>query len=520
MAKKTKEIISYFEDLYANKAIYLWGANSQTITKELCDKLYAIYGSSTYNKTYYNNKFIEGKGKIGADCSGMIFPMSGFDTTAQGYYDKCSTKGVISKIDKSKPCLVFKYNKTRMNHIGFYCGNGYTIEMESSKTNCVKKELSKGKWTHYGIPKWIDYSDWNTNNNALNKKEIKGIDVSSYQGNIDWKQVAADNIKFVILRGVLKNGSMDTYFEKNYSGAKSQGLDISVYHFSYALNTTTAVYDAENLINKLNGRKMTIWLDLEWATQGALGKNKVTEIAAAYVKTCKSLGYKCNIYSNLDWYKNRYNADELRALGCEFWIARYGINNGQLIEKYKPNINELIWQYTSKGRVNGISGDVDMNVIYIDGNENNSGSESGSSSATVTPIKKLVKIITNSINVRTSPNSSSNSNICGVYKNEDLIEVIGITQNKSWYKDVNGNYFTANSKWVTDAIGTVYNCSLLNVRDKYKTGNIIDTIKVGTKLNLLSIYNGWYYAEVSELPDGTKTNGTKGWISGKYIKLN
>lgn len=513
MAKKTKEVISYFEDLYKNKAVYLWGANGQTITKELCDKLYATYGTSTYNKTYYNNKFKEGQGRIGADCSGAMYVMSGFDTTAQGYYDKCSTKGLISKIDKSKPCLVFKYSKTKMNHIGFYCGDGYTIEMESSKTNCVKKKLSDGKWTHYGIPKWIDYSDWsnNNNNNIVVTTNEKGIDVSSYQGNIDWKKVASDGIKFAILRGTVKNGTMDSTFERNYKGATENGLDVAVYHFSYALDSNTAINDAINLVNRLNGKKLPIWLDLEWDTQGKLGKAKISEIAVAFVQACKNLGYECHIYSNLAWYKSYYDPAVLKSIGCKFWIARYGLNNGKCEEKYKPNVGEYIWQYTSKGSVNGISGNVDMNIKYADFND----SSNTDTSTDVTNIQKLVKITcVNGVNKRTSPNSSSSSNKVGVYKYKDIVEVVGITKNKSWYKDSKGTYFTANSKWVTDLTGTVYNCSKLNLRSTAtsSTNNIVTVLDINDKVNILKQSGKWYYVETDR--------GIKGYVSGTYIKLN
>ena len=509
MAKKTKEVISYFEDLYKNGAIYLWGANGQVITKELCDKLYATYGTSTYNKTYYNNKLKEGQGKIGADCSGAMYAMSGFDTTAQGYYDKCNTKGTISGINKSKPCLVFRKSGSKMNHIGFYCGNGYTIEMQSSKTNCVKKSLSSGTWTHYGIPSWIDYSDWNSNSNTTTSTtNIKGIDVSSYQGNIDWKKVAADGVKFVILRGTLKNGTMDTTFEKNYKGATENGLDVAVYHFSYALNSNTAINDAINLVNKLNGKKIPIWLDLEWSTQGKLGKAKISEIAVAFVQACKNLGYECHIYSNLDWYKNYYEPTILASIGCKFWIARYGANNGKYEEKYKPNVGEYIWQYTSKGSVNGISGNVDMNMKFETGSSNSSNngssSDNNNSSTAITSIQKMVKIICkNGVNRRTSPNSSISSNKIGVYKYGTTVEVVGITQNKSWYKDTAGNYFTANTEWVTDLTGKVYNCTKLNLRS---------TATSVTNNNILKKSGKWYYVETEK--------GIKGYVSGSYIKLN
>lgn len=156
------KVLEYFEKLFKNKAIYLWGANSEIISKELTDKLFRWFGDKTYNKSYYDNKLNEGKGRIGADCSGAFKPISGFDTTAQGYYDKCVKKGSIGKIPLSKVCLVFRRNLSgRINHVGLYCGNGYTIEMKSSMENCVREKLKKSRWTHYGIPDWIEYPKTN-----------------------------------------------------------------------------------------------------------------------------------------------------------------------------------------------------------------------------------------------------------------------------------------------------------------------------------------------------------------------
>lgn len=208
------------------------------------------------------------------------------------------------------------------------------------------------------------------NLNNLPMGKVKGIDVSSYQGNIDWSKVANQGIKFAILRSSLRNGNLDTFFEKNYKEAKANGIEVDVYQFSYALDTTTAVNDARNLIYKLNGKQVDIWLDLEWNTQGLLGKNKVTEIAVAYINECKRLGYQCNIYSNTVWYKNYYRVDKLKDLGCKFWIAKYGVNDGSYDESRKPNIGEFIWQYTSRGKVDGISGNVDLNMMYIEGGAN------------------------------------------------------------------------------------------------------------------------------------------------------
>lgn len=157
---KAQDAVKYFENLYSNHAVYLWGANGQKITPELCDKLYKSFGNGTYTKAYYNNKLKYGQGRIGADCSGAMYPISGFDDTAQGYYNRCPLRGNIGQIPKDKPCLVFKgKNDKKINHIGFYCGNGQVIEMKSSKDDCVKRPLKDGNWKYYGVPSWIDYGN-------------------------------------------------------------------------------------------------------------------------------------------------------------------------------------------------------------------------------------------------------------------------------------------------------------------------------------------------------------------------
>lgn len=175
---KVNDAIAHFERLYKTHAVYLWGANCETITPQLCDRLYSSFGSATYSKAYYNNKLRYGAGRIGADCSGSFFPISGFDATAQGYYNKCLQKGVISQIPRDKACLVFKgKNTNKITHIGFYLGDGYVIEMKSSKDDCVKRKLSAGKWQFYGIPNWIEYD----NEIPLLKKGSKNAYVNAWQ---------------------------------------------------------------------------------------------------------------------------------------------------------------------------------------------------------------------------------------------------------------------------------------------------------------------------------------------------
>lgn len=350
-----------------------------------------------------------------------------------------------------------------------------------------------------------------TNKSITTTAISKCIDVSIYQGNINWAKVKQSGIDYAILRGVIKNGTLDSTFEKNYFNALKNGIKIlGVYQFFYALNESTAKNDAVNMIHKLNGKKVNIWLDLEWKEQRKLGKEKVTSIAKTYVNTCKELGYVCHIYSNLDWYKNVYNAAELKNMGCKFWIARYPVqDDGNIKEHLKPNVGEYIWQYSSKGSVDGISGDVDMNIVYDDV-ESSATPLSPSNISTESYIELLGKINTQSgnLNIRSAPNSSATK--IGSYKKGELVQLIAKASD-DWYRTDKG-YISGD--YVIAAKGKVFNCSKLNIRKDpvVESNNIISVFNVNEEVYLMKIAdNGWYQVK-------TKDN-LVGYVSNKYITI-
>lgn len=194
--------------------------------------------------------------------------------------------------------------------------------------------------------------------------EIKGIDVSSYQSKPDWAKVSNSEIKFAILRIHQKSGT-DSSFEHNYKGCKSNGILVGGYKYSYALTPAQAIDEAESAISVLGGRGMDfpIFYDLEWSQQRNLGKQAIENIAVAFLTRTKKAGYKVGIYCNLDWYNNVLS-DVLKKYDC--WIARYpASDNGSVQERLRPSVG-VGWQYSSKGKVLGISGNVDMNVFYKD----------------------------------------------------------------------------------------------------------------------------------------------------------
>lgn len=192
---------------------------------------------------------------------------------------------------------------------------------------------------------------------------IKGIDVSAYQRKPEWAAVAAAGIEFAILR-VANSKGKDSSFEHNYEGCGIHRIARGVYRYSYAMSTAEAVKEAQEVIRILADRKLErgVWLDLEWSKQRTLKRAEITRIAQAFIQTINDAGYPCGIYCNMDWYKNVLDVD---ALAVPFWIARYPSgDNGAMKESLRPNVGERGWQYSSKGRVPGISGNVDMDVWY------------------------------------------------------------------------------------------------------------------------------------------------------------
>jgi GH25 family lysozyme M1 (1,4-beta-N-acetylmuramidase) len=191
----------------------------------------------------------------------------------------------------------------------------------------------------------------------------RGIDVSSYQGVIDWGKVKGDGVQFAILKVIRKDLTPDKQFEANWKGCEAVVIPIhGVYNYSYATTVAKAVSDAKKVLLILNGRKARVYLDVEDACQKNLGKLLI-DIINAYAEVIRGAGLEFGVYTGLSFY-NTY----IRPYGgvsCPLWIARYGNNDGSLKEAYKPSVAGMVgWQYTSKAKVAGISGNVDMNVWY------------------------------------------------------------------------------------------------------------------------------------------------------------
>ena len=190
----------------------------------------------------------------------------------------------------------------------------------------------------------------------------KGIDISEHNGAIYFDSVAK-NVDFAIIRigyGVsyLPNQQKDKYFEKNYNGLHGR-IPIGIYYYSYAKNIGDGIKEAQNCLRYLNGRdiELPIFYDVEDNSM-----NHINEVAREFVQTIRSAGYKTGIYTYKYWLESGKVNHKLFD-DCMKWWAAYGKNNGY-ISGYCPAYAD-IWQYTSKGIVPGISGNVDMNTTEI-----------------------------------------------------------------------------------------------------------------------------------------------------------
>lgn len=195
--------------------------------------------------------------------------------------------------------------------------------------------------------------------------EIKGIDISAWQGQIDWKTVAAYGMDFAILRITEAGNVIDKHFERNYTECQKYNIPTGVYKYSYAMTIAEIQSEARKIVSVLNGRKLQypVWLDLEYNNQRSLGAENIHKMAEAFEKIITAAGYKFGIYCNVDWYMNVI-CSHLKKY--DFWIARYPANDdGWLQERLRPDFG-VGWQYSSKAKIPGINGTVDRNVFYKD----------------------------------------------------------------------------------------------------------------------------------------------------------
>lgn len=196
---------------------------------------------------------------------------------------------------------------------------------------------------------------------------VLGIDVSVWQGQIDWEQVKAAGVEFVMIRigwrgseqGLL---AQDECAQANYEGAKAAGLKVGGYFFSQAISVEEAVEEARYALQLIEDWELDMPLAYDWeyineeSRTGSMDARTLTDCTKAFCETVKAAGYEPMIYFNEDQSHKQMYLDELTQYG--FWLAMY---ESQMDYPYKVDM----WQHSCTGTVPGIEGNVDLNLFFL-----------------------------------------------------------------------------------------------------------------------------------------------------------
>lgn len=269
---------------------------------------------------------------------------------------------------------------------------------------------------------------------------MNGIDVSKYQGKIDWKTVKLSGVKCAIIRAGWGRTNTDSYFERNVQGCIENNIPFGVYWFIYGINETEAIANADKCHAVISQYRdeitMKVWCDFEYDTDANANKrgvvfdrNKRTSMVKAFCERMKSLGYEVGVYANPDYLKNKFNDLSEYPL----WLAYYNATENAAL-KYNP----VMWQYSSKGAVSGIAGNVDMNHVYFEPSKEVPKQEKGYPTLYKGSKGTAVKVWQAIIGVKVDGKFGNDTlTATKAYQKRNVLVVDGIVGAKSWESGLN-----------------------------------------------------------------------------------
>ena len=264
-----------------------------------------------------------------------------------------SDKSATLKVGQSKTLKATLNNNAYSYRSTWTSSNTYVATVNSTGKISAK---SQGTAT-------ITYKTYN-GKTASCKLTVSGsvakcIDVSTWQGSIDFNKVKSAGYNYVIIRaGYGKEKSQkDNMFETNYKNAKSAGLKVGAYWFSYAMSPSTATAEADACLSCIKGKKfeLPVYYDMEYQPAMSTSNSNYTKMAVNFCNKLKSNGFKSGVYSSASVYDYLLNRKTLKNNGISIWNAEWYT---------KPSISCDVWQYSDNGRINGISTNVDLDYIY------------------------------------------------------------------------------------------------------------------------------------------------------------
>ena len=216
---------------------------------------------------------------------------------------------------------------------------------------------------------------------AASSKYLHMIDISVFQGDINFSKVKADGVGAIIIRAGYGKGNIDSKFYQNIKGAKAAGIPVGIYWFSYAYTKQMAVNEAKYVLNAVKGYKLNLPIYFDWEydsmdkARAAMGKkafnkvkwrDRITEMTAAFCDTITKNGYRAGYYFNLAYLNSYYNPSRLTKYST--WYAYWGTNKpGSNVWKHADKMDTPVkydlWQFTSRGKISGIKGNVDCDLL-------------------------------------------------------------------------------------------------------------------------------------------------------------
>lgn len=341
--------------------------------------------------------------------------------------------------------------------------------------------------------------------------EYKVIDVSKYNGTIDFQAVKNTGIYAVIIRaGYGREVSQkDPMFEANYAASKAAGLHIGAYWYSYADSVADAAKEAAACLSCIAGKQFDfpVYYDLEEQSTAALGKDTCTQIAQTFCNAIEQAGYWAGVYANTNWFINYLDHAALWPR-YTVWLADYRTN-------YNTSLGRDMHQYTSTAKVDGVDSNVDCNRCTRDF-PMEIGSLYNSTSATASQAtgEIVVHCTGNCVNIRADAHTAA-----------EVLTQAGKGNCLVWYSDDGWGWSKVKYGTITGWISNKY----LDKGDlsKYKVGEctgdsvnvrsgrgmnhkVLRQVSKGNLFDIIDIYGGWYHVDVA---------GTEGYINKNYVKV-
>ncbi|MCD7726206.1 MAG: Ig-like domain-containing protein [Clostridiales bacterium] len=310
-------------------------------------KIKAVCGdaSASFTVTVSEATTVDGSTKLKDQDGNQMYYLSSSGEYKEATYDDYNERDTFYK----------KVTASQYKYTGWQTIDGYVYFYDKDGNVVTGEQVIQGAKYSFG-----------SDGRLASGSGTLGIDVSKWNGSIDWSAVKNAGVSYVIIRCGYRGSSTgalieDPKFKTNIKGAKAAGLKVGVYFFSQATNEVEAVEEASMAINLVSGYGLNypIFLDVESSggRGDAISKETRTAVCKAFCATVQNSGYTAGIYANKTWLTEKINTSSLT--GYKIWLAQYASSPTYTATRYD------MWQYSSKGSVSGISGNVDMNISYL-----------------------------------------------------------------------------------------------------------------------------------------------------------